>query len=272
MKTTFKGARQPIVTVPLVTEALSLLDLALVEVAPPTPPVTPSQDSVNNGFNNYDNVDVTEYKGVPDFDLFVYLAWQQGQGGAAQHYSLWKGNGKYTKYTIKQTNIKSNWPSGYQSASGVKASDIENLYNTNQKKLAEAFVDVQRQLYNSKRNTALQLLNSGGGNRTGIKYSEIKSVFQKYAKPNEGLTYENLAAFGMIENGLNTDSKDSNNFKGLFQINKTDFADILNNLSPKTGHKSGFTDWVPLDLYVQLCIPRILSKFKSFAKAGGFGS
>jgi hypothetical protein len=44
MKTTFKGARQPIVTVPLVTEALSLLDLALVEIAPPAAPAATVQN------------------------------------------------------------------------------------------------------------------------------------------------------------------------------------------------------------------------------------
>jgi len=37
--TTFKGVRQPITTVPIVTEALSLLDLSLVEIVQPSPSV-----------------------------------------------------------------------------------------------------------------------------------------------------------------------------------------------------------------------------------------
>jgi hypothetical protein len=106
IKTEFTGMRQPRITVPVVTDAISLLDLSLLDLESDSGGYSgPSTNTVSNGYDNYTSVDVGQYKDVADYDLFLYLSWQQGAGGAAQHYSLWKKNGKYTKYTNLNTLI-----------------------------------------------------------------------------------------------------------------------------------------------------------------------
>jgi hypothetical protein len=109
-----------------------------------------------------------------DDDLWVYLSWQQGVGGAAQHYKV--STGKRKSYGIKASAIKSNWPGNKVASNGVRKQDIDNLYATNQKKLAVGFIDVWRQHYKEKTSRAITLINSPGKNRTGVLYSDIKKL------------------------------------------------------------------------------------------------
>jgi hypothetical protein len=207
-----------------------------------------------------------------DDDLWVYLSWQQGVGGAAQHYKV--STGKRKSYGIAANAIKQNWPGKKVASNGVRKQDIDELYSTNQKKLAVGFIDVWRQQYKDKTSRALTLINSGGSNRTGVPYSEIKKTFQKYAIPSKGLTWEKLARFGLIENSLNTDDETKTTFQGMFQINKTykknpDNATILTNSKKGQGHKPNYTEY-DLDKYIGPLASRIAQKLDEFKKASGY--
>jgi hypothetical protein len=207
-----------------------------------------------------------------DDDLWVYLSWQQGVGGAAQHYKV--STGKRKSYGIKASAIKSNWPGNKVASNGVRKQDIDNLYATNQKKLAVGFIDVWRQHYKEKTSRAITLINSPGKNRTGVLYSDIKKTFQKYAIPSKGLTWEKLARFGLIENSLNTDDKTATTFQGMFQINKTYGSNpnnitILTNSKKGQGHKPDYTEY-DLDKYVGPLASRIAQKLDEFKRESGY--
>jgi|688.fasta_scaffold161119_1 D-alanyl-D-alanine carboxypeptidase len=70
VETTFKGVRQPIVTVPIVTEALSLLDLALAEVVQGDQALQSNNGTISSQslFGDVGSSDVTP----PEIDLTVY--------------------------------------------------------------------------------------------------------------------------------------------------------------------------------------------------------
>mgnify|MGYP007069482909 CR=1 FL=1 len=214
------------------------------------------------------------YESITDTQLFTYLAWQQGYGGAGEHYSLWKQNGKRKKYKIELINITGNWPGKRVAKNGVTKAQIENYYNNDQPALAAAFVDVWRQRYYEALQNSLKKLDSTGKNRTGVPYADIKKAFQNNAKPSEGLTFNNLAAFGYIENGLQTDTVASGTFQSMFQMNKTkkyvDFVRILEATKLGQGHKKGWIEYGPIDTFVALATPVIISNFNAFKKYAGF--
>jgi hypothetical protein len=214
-----------------------------------------------------------DYKPISsDDDLWVYLSWQQGVGGAAQHYRV--ATGKRKSYGIKANALKQNWPGGKVASNGVRKQDIDLLYATNQKKLAIGFIDVWRQHYKEKTSRALTLINSKGANRTGVLYSEIKKTFQKYEIPSKGLTWDKLARFGLIENSLNTDDETATTFQGMFQINKTygknpDNITILTTSKKGQGHKPTYTEY-DLDKYVGPLASRIAAKLDEFKRESGY--
>jgi len=214
------------------------------------------------------------YESITDTQLFTYLAWQQGYGGAGEHYSLWKQNGKRKKYKIELINITGNWPGKRVAKNGVTKAQIANYYSNDQPALAAAFVDVWRQRYYEALQNSLKKLDSTGKNRTGVPYADIKKAFQNNAKPSEGLTFNNLAAFGYIENGLQTDTVASGTFQSMFQMNKTkkyvDFVRILEATKLGQGHKKGWIEYGPIDTFVALATPVIISNFNAFKKYAGF--
>jgi hypothetical protein len=208
---------------------------------------------------------------ISDFDLWLYLTWNQGVGGATQHYKVSQGRGSYN---IPIENISKNWPGGAVASNGVKASDISNLYRTNQRQLAQGFIDVWRTTIAKKGSQALPLLNSSGKNRSGVPYSTIKAAFTKYAAPGQGLTFERLATFAMIENGLSTDTKTSATFQTTFQMNKTysDFAAIIAQSAVGTStYRDNFTEY-NIDTLTRLTVPKIINYYQSFVKNSGYGA
>ena len=207
-----------------------------------------------------------------DDDLWIYLSWQQGLGGAAQHYRV--ATGKRKSYGIEVDAIIKNWPGKKVASNGVNKQNIRTLYKTDQKKLAVGFIDVWRQRYKEVIEKALPLINSKGKNRSGVPYSKIKQTFQKYEIPSKGITWEKLARFGYIENGLNTDDETDTTFQGMFQINKNykknpDNVTILNSSRKGQGHKKGFTEY-DLDKYIGPLVPRIANKLEDFKKESGY--
>jgi hypothetical protein len=212
------------------------------------------------------------YESVTDTQLFTYLSWQQGLGGAAEHYSLYKQNGKRKKYSIPVKNIQQNWPGKRVSKNGVTKAQIANYYSSDQPTLAAAFVDVWRQAYYSKLTSGLKMLNSNKTNRSGVPYADIKKAFENNAKPSQGLTFNNLAAFGFIENGYNTDTAASGTFQSMFQMNKKyeNFAAVLTATNLGQGHAKNWTEYGPVDKFVALAAPEIISNFNAFKKYAGF--
>jgi hypothetical protein len=220
---------------------------------------------------------------ISDFDLFFYLSWQQGASGAAQHYSLWKGNGKVTKYGIPPENIYQNWPAatgtktgnpsgGFKSAKGYDASNVIPLYNSNQQLLAEAFIDVQRQLYAKKVAAGTNLINSSGKNPTGVPYATIKAAFVKYQRADIGLTAQSLTNFATIENGLKTDTLTNAPYRTMFQMNYSDpnFKPIIDSLTKLPGSTASRTDYSTIDSLVQQLVPVAIGIFNDFKKKSGF--
>jgi len=215
-----------------------------------------------------------------DFNLFFYLQWQQGASGAAQHYSLWKRNGKYTKYNIPAANIYQNWPGasgiksgnpqgGFTSAKGITASDVIRLYNNGQhSELAEAFIDVQRQLFVKKAAAAPELLNSSKSNRAGIPYTTIKAAFQKYARPDVGLTADRLGVFGMIENGLETDTPSGAPYQSMLQISTQYYQSSINQMK-QTKLSSGNINY-DIDDVLKVTTPILVTNWDTFRKNANF--
>lgn len=212
------------------------------------------------------------YESVTDAQLFTYLSWQQGLEGAAQHYSLWKQNGRRKRYTIKIENIRNNWPGNRVSKNGVKKSQIRKYYTNDQPGLAAGFVDVWRQQYYEKLTQGLNLLNGKGKNRSGVPYSTIKQAFETHAKPSQGLTFNSLAAFGFIENAYQTDTRTRATFQSMFQMNKTytNFSKILNATKAGEGHKEGWVEYGPPDKFVSAAVPAIIGNYNDFKKISGF--
>lgn len=248
----------------------------------------PSQEDLsdNSGSDNSGNNNSLP---LTDDGLWLYLCWQQGLGGASQHYKIAKGKTK--KYNILPANIIKNWPGKRVAANGTKKSDITSLYNSNPQKLAIAFIDVWKQQYESKASEAKALINSSKKNRNNIPYSEIKRIFSKYAIPNKGITLDTLSIFGYIENSLSTDTKLykdpqntlSNPYQGMFQINRTytnnpNFAKIVQSSKkgnpylasyPYPGLKLLYQDY-DLDTYVKQCVPLLANKLDDFKKISGY--
>ena len=227
--------------------------------------------------------------GINDYKLFTYMAWQQGPTGSAIHYSLWKRNGKYdsypkTKVTNKNSsnfgkfkylvNIKSNWPTGLTAKNGVKESDVDKLFNNgvnksgSHNKLAEAFVDVQRQNYSKRFKQGTNLLNSSDSNKAGVPYSKIKKAFEEYQSGPEA-DFDALTAFGTIENFLETDTKKSATFKTMFQMNKDTYKDTLAKIKKSDGRNKDYENW-DIDTLVAVGVPKIKEAFASFEKKSGF--
>jgi hypothetical protein len=220
-----------------------------------------------------ETLDVSYDPNVTDFDLWVYLTWQQGVGGATEHYMVSKG--KKTSYgSVTKDAIKSNWPGSLKSSAGVTKANIDSLYSTNPKALAIAFIDVWGQQYAKKTEQALPKLNSAGKNRSGVLYSEIKKAFQKYEQPDLGLSWDRIGNFGMIENGLETDTDGSKLYQGMFQMNKNyagnpDYKGALDYAKTGQGHKVG---WIQYDIYklTEKSVNFILSSFNKFVKNSGY--
>jgi hypothetical protein len=210
---------------------------------------------------------------VTDFDLWLYLTWQQGVGGASEHYKISKGKqGNYSVVT-KQA-IKANWPGNLKSSTKIGKENIDSLYSTNPKSLSLAFIEVWDKFYKIKTGQAPQKLNSAGKNRSGVSYSEIKAAFQKYEQPDKGLSWDRIGNFGMIENGLNTDTDSSKTFQGMFQMNKNyasnpNFKGALDYAKKGQGHQPG---WIEYDVYklTEKAVPLILNAFNSFVNSSGF--
>jgi hypothetical protein len=88
------------------------------------------------------------------------------------------------------------------------------------------------------------------------------------------MTWQKLANFGMIENGLNTDDETGSQYAGMFQINKDydsnpDNKSVIRASQNGQGHAPGFTEY-KLDEYFKPLVPRIVSKFADFIKDTGY--
>jgi hypothetical protein len=205
-----------------------------------------------------------------DDDVWRYLAWNQGSGGASEHYKVAKGTKK--GYGIPAINITKNWPSKAVASNGVTAADIVTLYNSDPQKLAIGFIDVWKQTYAKKVAAGLSIVNGGGKNRSGLPYADIKAAFYAAATPD--ISGDSLISFGTIENGLNTDTDNSKTFTGMFQMNKTypNFAAFLNKHKGGQGHKPGWTEYGKdnIKAFAVDAVPLIVDNFNTFKKASGY--
>ena len=207
---------------------------------------------------------------MTDSNLWIYLAWQQGPGGAAQHYDI--ANGTRTSYGINVSNITGNWPPGKIASNGVNASNIATYYSTDPKSLAQAFIEVWKSFYDGKIATKVTNfqsgINTGKTERNGITYLEISSVFNEVASTGQ-ITYNNLVNFAAIENNYNVDSATvtgNTTYRGMFQINKnsSDFSPILTATNDGPGYTSGFTKYWKNGDYIRKVYPFIGQFFNSF--------
>jgi hypothetical protein len=234
--------------------------------------ITISTKSIQNTVNNVKPSISTPFNGIKDDMFWVYFSWQQGDAGAAQHYNI--ASGKRKTYGIPILNISGNWPGSRKSSDGVTKNDVTSLYVINPQRLAKAYIEVWYQQYQSKYKTSLELLDSTTkGNRTGLLYSKIKTIFQKYEKPSEGITWQSLATFANIENSLNTDTVTSKTFQGTFQMNRDNdnFAPILKNAKIKTfvRKKENWTNY-DLDILTKGIVPILIKKLKTFKSNTGY--
>jgi hypothetical protein len=235
----------------------SLKIFGQVETAPVTPPVA---STVISG-------DFT------DTDLWIYLAWQQGPGGAAEHYKVAKGTKPAYKLVTKSF-FTGNWPSGKIASNGVSVQDVDSLYTSNPQKLAQAFIDIQKQNYAAKTSTAPSVIDSNGKNSAGLPYSTLKSAFAAAADPSNGIKYENLVNFAYIENSFQSDSQNSATYQGMFQMNKgyANYKAVLDKYNDGVGRSSSYTKYGITDTagFIKAIVPLILSSYNSFKTASGY--
>jgi hypothetical protein len=223
-----------------------------------------------NGGNDGGGGNLENYTSTSEDDLWIYLCWQQGNSGAAQHYNVAKGTRK--TYGLGAKAIRANWPGSTVASNGVTKSMIGSLHSSNPQKLAIAFIDVWKQQYAKKTAQAQTYINSSGKNRSGVPYADIKASFQRCQFGI--MTWQKLANFGMIENGLNTDDETGSQYVGMFQINKDydsnpDNKSVIRASQNGQGHAPGFTEY-KLDEYFKPLVPRIVSKFADFIKDTGY--
>ena len=210
---------------------------------------------------------------VTDNDLWIYLTWQQGEGGAAEHYKIAKGT--KTSYNLVTKNaIRKNWPGSLVASNGVKKSDIDSLYTSNPQKLSQGFIDVWKTQYKSSTSSAPSKINSAGSNTVGLPYSTIKAAFMAAADPSNGIEYSNLVNFAYIENSFESDSENSNPYQGMFQLSKTTpkYKAVLDKYNNGQGRNSSYTKYGTSDFtgFMKDIVPLIISKFKSFKTASGY--
>jgi len=210
---------------------------------------------------------------VTDNDLWIYLTWQQGEGGAAEHYKIAKGT-RASYSLVTKAAIKNNWPGSLVASNGVKKSDIDSLYTSNPQKLSQGFIDVWKTQYKSRTSTAPSKIDSAGSNEVGLPYSTIKAAFITAADPSNGIGYSNLVNFAYIENSFQNDSETSNLYQGMFQMNKTTpkYKAVLDKYNDGKGRNSSYTKYGTSDFtgFMKDIVPLIISKFKSFKTASGY--
>jgi len=247
-----------------------------------TAPITPQTHTVNrNKSQNFRSTgpkkqsDLTNVN-IKDKDLWLYLSWQQGAGGAAQHYKI--ANGDLKKYSIKVANIKQNWPGSLVASNGVTKTDIDNLYINDPKQLALAFIDVWKQQYAKKTADATKLINGNGSERSGVAYSVLKAGFEAgvNANPSAGISFSNIVNFAMIENGLNLDDETSSSYNSMFQMDKTNpkFIPVLRKYNDGASITRGYTVWGGKNFagFITDVIPIIASNFAVFLKNSGYSN
>jgi len=114
VKTTITATRQPIITVPIVTEALSLLDLSLVEVVQ----TTPQQQTVTNNSTTSPTQEETKIENVnggPGLDPIIFLVVGKESGGDYEIYNFGKSGGGGIRST-KQGSL-------YYNSAAIKLTD-----------------------------------------------------------------------------------------------------------------------------------------------------
>lgn len=207
-----------------------------------------------------------EYKSTPDDELYRYLSWQQGPTGLSQHYKLITGKSNSYSYPVTANFIKQNWPGNKVSSKGIKKQDIDALFISNPKLLAEAFLDVWKQNFYLKGIEALSLINSNGSNRTGLLYSQIKNAFVNYSQPNNGITWQLLSKIGYLENILNTDTEESGTYQTMFQMSKTYLLSEINKLNKTkiTRNNKTYINYSTIEKLTQIVTPELIKNFNQF--------
>ena len=243
---------------PTIKRAKQLVNVART---PPTPPILPGAVPLSTEFT----LD----------DLWIYLCWNQGVGGATSHYKIAKGRQAKYPSSVPVINITQNWPGGFVASDGTKSSDIVGLYNSNPQKLANAFIDVWVQKYKRDTKDAPSLISTNGKNRTGLDYSTIRTAFQTIASenPSTGIGYSNLVNFAYIENAFHTDSRIGAPYRGMFQMgNYPQYNSILTKYRSGVGHTSSYENFGQNDFvgFVREVYPFIVSGFNQFKSLSGY--
>jgi hypothetical protein len=239
----------------------SLTIFGQIEVAPPIPPPTPpSGPGGSSG-------------AFTDDDVWIYLSWQQGAGGAAEHYKIIKGT-KTSYSLVTKAAIKSNWPGSLVAANGVQKGDIDSLYTSNPQKLSQAFFDVQKQNYASKTSSAPTTIDSAGSNKAGLPFSTLKSAFAAAVDPSNGIKYENIVNFAYIENSFQSDSLTTATYQGMFQMDKNNasYKAVLNKYKDGIGRSSSYIKYGTSDptSFIKDVVALIVKNFKIFKTASGY--
>jgi hypothetical protein len=229
---------------------------------PPPPPVGTNIPTVSTGV-------------FTDDDVWIYLSWQQGAGGAAEHYKIIKGT-KTSYSLVTKAAIKSNWPGSLVAFNGVTKSDIDTLYTSNPQKLSQAFFDVQKQNYASKTSSAPATIDGPGSNKAGLPFSTLKSAFAAAADPSNGIKYENIVNFAYIENSFQSDSLTTATYQGMFQMDKNNskYKTVLNKYSDGQGRNSSYIKYGTSNPtgFITDVVALIVSNFKIFKTASGYPS
>lgn len=254
------------------------------------------------GLNSEGNEVKEEYKvsdpNVKEVDLesmFLYMTHNQGAFGAKCHYEV--ATGKKSKYPVSKkmgkkqwvANMVLNWPKDKSNA--IQSSEVSGLFDTNPKKLAAEYLLIWKRGYAKKQEAANKLINSGGKNRTGVKYSDILAIFKKN-EDKKDLPWQRLLEFAYIENSFCTDTANeklvdgvwtTNSFKTIFQIHsryygpKAGKLDVLSKIKTTYLYKDAYgikgkRYWNDYDLddCCKHVVPRIISNFKSFKNSCDF--
>jgi N-acetyl-anhydromuramyl-L-alanine amidase AmpD len=224
---------------------------------------------------------LTSVQGLDETSFWLYMSWQQGADGAAQHYKIANGAMAAYKSNVPASNMINNWPGSLVADNGVKKSDINTLYNSDPKKLANGYINVWSKHVSVKYGEAISLINSSAKDGLNRPFLRLKDIFKKYEKPNDSLTWDRIALMGYVENSLLTYSypyatPNSGPRAGMYSMLKAE-PTFIPYITRSFKGNSGYVDktgvaWeeYDIDIMTEGFVKLAIDNFNLFKKISGF--
>ena len=292
MTTTFKGVRVKRTKTPLLTASDVLMTL-LGDVSNNSSSNISNSNNSNgsgnggNGGNGgegtpgYSKAEVCSAKSLAEIEynsgFWMYITHQQGPTGALKHYEALYKNKDYSTFppygnlnayeTVIRNTKKNIWANSCTDNLYIVDNTLFlDMVKNDPQKFARAYIENSWRLFNNRKNQLIIDIASDNKIRTNDK--TFKEVYNTLIS-NKGLigypvTDLDLCAYWHIENGLNTDTENAKAYSTMFQLNDTDFANIISNLEQESSSwKTGFTNFPDIDELCKAYYPILGKNFRN---------